>query len=354
MTVEVDGTTESLWVEADAVLVLQALEYLVRRLVDELAVTEVRLSAAQGDAGTVFLDVSWSGTPISSETAIGWETEPMANLQRPSPLSVRDVLMRHRAQMGFERHRATQRACLRWRMAGARVQAMVHVSPSTPDSGRPEFYDFDLFAQRPTDGPLLQHPLDGLTYTVIDTETTGLRPSEGDEIIQMGAVRIVNGRLLAHECFDQLVDPGRSIPAQTVPIHGITTQRVQGQPRIGAVLPQFHRFAAQTVLVAHNSAFDMRFLQIQQRQLGLRFDQPVLDTLLLSAFLHPHQASHRLEAIAERLGVRVQHRHNALGDALVTAEVFLRLLPLLHARGIRTLGQALEASRSTQYARLAY
>jgi DNA polymerase-3 subunit epsilon len=86
----------------------------------------------------------------------------------------------------------------------------------------------------------------------------------------------------------------------------------------------------------------------------VRFTQPVLDTLLLSAAVHPTLEDHRLESIAERLGVRVIGRHTALGDALVTAEVFLRLLALLGERGIETLGAALDASRETYYARLRY
>jgi len=80
----------------------------------------------------------------------------------------------------------------------------------------------------------------------------------------------------------------------------------------------------------------------------------VLDTLLLSAVAHPNQESHGLEAIAERLDVTVMGRHTALGDAMVTAEVFLKLLPLLAERGIGTLGQALEASHQTYLARIKY
>jgi DNA polymerase-3 subunit epsilon len=98
----------------------------------------------------------------------------------------------------------------------------------------------------------------------------------------------------------------------------------------------------------------MRFLQLKEATSGLRFDQPVLDTLLLSAWLHPNQASHRLEAIAERLGVAVLGRHTALGDAMVTAEVLLRLIPLLEGRGVRTLGEARAAAQQTYQARLKY
>jgi DNA polymerase-3 subunit epsilon len=75
---------------------------------------------------------------------------------------------------------------------------------------------------------------------------------------------------------------------------------------------------------------------------------------LLSAIIHPQQESHRLEAIAARLGVQVLGRHTALGDALVTAEVFLKMLPLLQEKGILTLGQAMEASRQTRFAKVTY
>ena len=129
---------------------------------------------------------------------------------------------------------------------------------------------------------------------------------------------------------------------------------VVGQPRIDEVFPAFHQFAQDTVLVAHNAAFDMKFLQAPARRTGLRLQQPVLDTLLLSAVVHPHQESHRLEAIAERFGITVLGRHTALGDALVTAEVLLKLIPLLRDMGIVTLGQARAAAQQSYYARLKY
>jgi len=164
----------------------------------------------------------------------------------------------------------------------------------------------------------------------------------------------VAGRLLRQESFEQLVDPRRDIPAAGIPIHGITPEMVRGQPLLEEVLPAFHAYAGDTVLVAHNAAFDMRFLQLAEERTGVRFDQPVLDTLLLSALVHPQQESHRLEAIAERFGVTIVGRHTALGDALVTAEIFQKLIPLLAAMGIHTLGQAREAAQKTYYARLKY
>ncbi|MEY8879519.1 MAG: PolC-type DNA polymerase III, partial [Leptothrix sp. (in: b-proteobacteria)] len=218
----------------------------------------------------------------------------------------------------------------------------------------PEYYDFDLFQSSGQSRALDERRLIDLAYTVFDTETTGLNPSEGDEIIQIGAVRIVNGKLLHNESMDQLVDPERLIPAASIPIHGISQDMVRGQPSIDTVLPAFHAFAQDTVLVAHNAAFDMRFLQLKEARTGLAFEQPVLDTLLLSAVVHPNQESHRLEAIAERFGITVLGRHTALGDAIVTAEVFLKLVTLLQEMGIHTLGQAREAAQKTYYARIKY
>jgi DNA polymerase-3 subunit epsilon len=154
------------------------------------------------------------------------------------------------------------------------------------------------------------------------------------------------------ESFEQLVNPQRSIPQASIAIHGIGPEALAGQPTIAEVLPAFHAFAHDTVPVAHNAAFDMRFLQLREAATGIRFDQPVLDTLLLSALVNPRQESHAIEAIATRLGLDATGRHAALRDQLLTAEVFLKPVPLLANKGIRALGQAREAARKTYSARL--
>jgi DNA polymerase-3 subunit epsilon len=127
-----------------------------------------------------------------------------------------------------------------------------------------------------------------------------------------------------------------------------------GQPTIDKVLPAFHAFAPTPCWWRTTPPSTCASCSSRKSSTGLRFDQPVLDTLLLSAVVHPNQESHRLEAIAERFWVTVVGRHTALGDAMVTAEVFLKLIPLLAEKGIRTLAQAREAAQKTYYARVKY
>jgi DNA polymerase-3 subunit epsilon len=114
-----------------------------------------------------------------------------------------------------------------------------------------------------------------------------------------------------------------------------------------AVLSAFLQFAGDAVLVGHEVSFDLRFLEPEARRLGLPSlkGRPILDTRLLSGSLHGPGEAHTLEAIAARLGVPVTARHSALGDAITTAEVLVRLLALLQKRGVHTLGEILDAVR---------
>ncbi len=352
-SVTLENQDAALWLRVDSFSLTQALDYLAMRLVDEFDIKFFRLRLqANGQRGQ--LDLIWSGQAMSTETVMSWEMDAMRFGDESTPLTVRDVVERHGGEMWFERERVRHEAFFRFLLPLVSAQEQFEVLQNQSDEGRPEFYDFDLFQTTDQTSALEDRLLSELTYTVFDTETTGLNPSEGDQIIQIGAARCVNGKLLKHESFEQLVNPQRLIPAATIPIHGITQDMVQGKPKITEVLPAFYAFAQDTVLVAHNAAFDMRFLQLQEGNTGLKFDHPVLDTLLLSAVVHPNQESHRLEAIAERFDVTVLGRHTALGDALVTAEVWLRLIPLLQAMGITTLRQAREAAQKTYYARLKY
>ncbi|MFN3984491.1 MAG: exonuclease domain-containing protein [Rhodocyclaceae bacterium] len=350
---KLEEVDESVWVRVDSFSLVQALSYLVNRLSEEFEVREVRFRLAAAGR-LVHLDLIWQGQAMSTETVMSWELEPMSFAGENSPLTVRDVIERHDGEVWLEREKVRHRAFFRFLLPAANPQEAL--GPVSPDGGegRPEYYDFDLFKWSEKSRELDDRLLTELTYTVFDTETTGLNPSQGDEIIQIGATRVVNGKLLRNESFEQLVDPRRRLSPESIPIHGIQPEMLIGQPTIDKVLPAFHAFSADTILIAHNAAFDMRFLQLKEEATGIRFDNPVLDTLLLSAVLHPNQESHRLEAIAERLNLTIVGRHTALGDAICTAEVFIKMIPLLAEKGIRTLRQAREAAEQSYYARIKY
>lgn len=349
---DLESVDESLWIKVDSYAFAQVLASLAARLRDEYGVRAIRFRAA-ASGGFVELDLIWSGAIVASDALSLWEVEPMQPGAEHTSLTFRDVLERHGGEVWRQSHPQSHTSWFRFILPLA-APAPVKPRRSVPADGRPEYYDFDLFKNSDAAQALAEQRLADINYTVFDTETTGLEPSAGDEIISIGAVRIVNGRVLKQEVYEQLVNPKRSVPGDSVRIHGIKTADLQGQPAIGEVLPAFHRFCEDTVLVAHNAAFDMRFLELKETTTGIRFTQPVLDTLLLAALVHPSFKDHGLEAVADRLGLRIIGRHTALGDALVTGDIFLKLLPLLAGRGIQTLGQALAASRETYNARLQY
>lgn len=213
---------------------------------------------------------------------------------------------------------------------------------------------YQTLSDRSASAEVLDRPLADLVYTAFDTETTGLQPSKGDEIIQIGALRVAEGHIHADRAFEALIDPQRPIDSESEKIHGISDAQVAGKPTISQVLPEFYDFCEGSVLLGHNVAFDMRFLQMKEQSTRVVFRQPVVDTLLLSAVAYPNQPHHSLEASMDLLGVSIEHRHSAYSDAVATAQVFLKLVPLLEERGVITLRQAIEASKKTPYARLMY
>jgi DNA polymerase-3 subunit epsilon len=303
------GPAEDVWLRADGDSVTQAVIHAVGRLRAQLAVDDVAL-IARPLGSNCRLELAWQAGSGADELLV---------LELP----------------------------------------LVELEPSLEAPGRvagdeqPAVFDFELFDQALT-RPVENASLTMLAYTVFDTETTGLNPSAGDEVISIGAVRIVNGRVLAQETFEQLIDPGRAVPKESQRIHGISPEALDGQPAIEDVLPIFARFAEDTVLVGFDVAFDLRFFELKEAASGIRFDNPVLDTLTLSVVAQPEQEDHSLEAIAARLGVSLVGRHTSLGDAILTGEIFLKLVPLLAARGVVTLKDAREAADQTGLTRARY
>jgi DNA polymerase-3 subunit epsilon len=351
--------SDPLWVKVDSHSVTRALANLAARLRRDEGVSKLELDASPVGSH-VQIELSWPGSAPAPATFQSWLDQPLTGV---AAASAGEVVARHGGEIwcdvvsGSETLGGGEGARLRLLLP---VTVPVRKPARTPDArarldiaSRPEFYDFGLFERHAGSATDNDRDLGELSYTVFDTETTGLDPEHGDRIISIGAVRIVNGRLLHNDTYERLVDPQRAVPASSTAVHGLTTAMVRGQPTIDAVLPTFDRFSSDTVLVAHNAGFDMRFLALERARADLPATRPVvLDTLLLDAAVHSDHADHSLEAIASRLGVDVLGRHTALGDALVTGEVFIRLVALLRARGVRTLGEAVAASRATLHARL--
>ncbi len=221
-----------------------------------------------------------------------------------------------------------------------------------PRQERPELYDFSFFDQmeRHVLTSDRERQLEELTFVVLDTETTGLRPDD-DRIVSLAGVKVRGGSVRPSEFFDALVKAGRPVPAASSRLHGITDAMLADAPPIDVVLPAFERFAEGAVLVGHEIWFDLQFLARAADRIGLpplTVTHPILDARWLSQTVHGSASGHTLEAAAARLGVVIEGRHSALGDALATAKVFVRLLPLLKKRGIVTLGQALDAARAAR------
>ena len=203
------------------------------------------------------------------------------------------------------------------------------------------------FALRENDGTWharehakLALPLIEATFTVIDLEMTGMEASRSG-IIEIGAARVSGGRVVDE--FQQLVNPGVRLPPFIVGLTGIDDEMLADAPGIAEVWPTFRAFAGDTVLVAHNAAFDITCLNRTSVQMtGRPLDNEQLCTLKLARQLLPDLDKRGLDALAGYFGIVQADRHRALGDVRVTVEVLFRLLELLAERGVERLDQALE------------
>jgi DNA polymerase-3 subunit epsilon len=324
------------WLYGDSLSLLVLLEFLLRQLHAVTNVEAFDIALSRSDHKT-YLDLVWSGSPVPAAQLETWLTRPLVG--GLGPLTGRVVLRRHGSDA--------------WSQPAGAGMAMLRIPLTSAEAGparerplrprRPEFYDFDLLRHPVPTGRFAERVLKQLTYVAFDVETTGLWPSAGDEVVSIAGVRIVNGRILTTETFERLVNPGRPIPATSTRFHGVTDAMVADKPPFAMVVPAFHRFAADAVLVAHNAAFDMSFLY-RAAEGSASFDQPIVDTLLVSAYLHPNELDHSLDAIAERLGLNVVDRHSALRDSLLTAAILLRFLDQCEERGITRLGQLVAAT----------
>lgn len=332
---------QPVWINVDSYSLMQAVTYLASRLKYELEVREIAFRLAQ--AGRfAHLDLLWTGAPIEAETLRAWENQPLRMGGEASSLTLREVMQRHGGEIWHQAESASQAAYFR-----LLVPLAHHEDQASGAQGRgEEQYDLDLFRQPGQTVDLGERLLTDLSCTAFQIWTTGPKAAEGDDIISIGAVRIVNGRLLRDEVLEQLIDPQRPMSDQAAKLHGIEPSMLDGQPTVEKVLPAFHRFCTETIFVAHDGASALSFLRRLEARTGTRFAHPLLDTMLLSAVVHPTFGGHTLDAVAERLGVRRAAGSTTLDHAIAIGEVFLKLIPLLAGAGITTLQDALDASRS--------
>ncbi|MDQ7039346.1 MAG: DEDD exonuclease domain-containing protein [Rhodothermus sp.] len=190
--------------------------------------------------------------------------------------------------------------------------------------------------------------LDAVSFVVVDTETTGARAD--DRMIELAAVRVQGGQLV--DRFAKLINPGRSVPPCITRLTGITTAMLVGQPSADRVLPAFLEFLGDSVLVAHNLAFDRKVLEAELQRLGIPWpNNPTLCTLRLARRLLPGLPARGLDGLIRFYQIPVARRHRALDDAEATAQVLLHLLEEARRQyGINTL-EALLAFQHRRYPR---
>lgn len=365
------------FIQIDAYALLLTMMTLIRRSAEYTGSRQVSSEALRREA---LIELRFSFKPPSENESMpdlpdwdAWLRDTPEQSGRSHPVSMKEILSRHDAEAWLKRNEERQliELCLvlpafaaesapltgvETAVEGVREdgQPAPKAAAGSDAPSRPVYYDFELFLQSPADPEIGQQPLRKLMFTVFDLETTGLNPSTGDEIISFGAIRILNGRVLAHDTFEALVKPSRPVSEESTRIHGITNAMLEGKPPVAEVLPSFQAFCEGSVLIGHNVAFDLRFLKLLEKSSGLQFNHPVLDTLLLSSVLFPNAASHDLGGLAAKYGVAIHGRHTALGDAQATAEIFARFIPLLEEKGCNTLKTARELSKTSHFSQLSY
>ncbi len=174
------------------------------------------------------------------------------------------------------------------------------------------------------------------SFVVFDIETTGFSP-EKNQIIEIGAVKVVNGAIT--DRFSSFVNPDVPIPFEIEQLTGISDDMVLTADPIDVVLPEFLRFCGESVLVAHNASFDVSFIACKAGELGIPFEPTVLDTVAMARQLLPNLNRFKLDTVAKALGVSLANHHRAVDDAGATAEIFEKFVKMLRERDVENLDQ---------------
>jgi len=171
-------------------------------------------------------------------------------------------------------------------------------------------------------------------YVALDIETTGLN-AKLDKIIEIAAVRIVNDAIV--DTFHSMIDPEIDVPYEITKLTGITSEMVQGAPKILKVLNQLKEFIADDCLVAHNAPFDLGFLREKFSLIANHVNNPIIDTLSLSRELLKDLKKHNLVAVSDYFQIPVSRHHRALDDCKATAMIFMKFKKMLEQKGVKRL-----------------
>ena len=160
-------------------------------------------------------------------------------------------------------------------------------------------------------------------YAVIDVETTGLSPQK-ERLTEIAIVVVSDGEVI--DQWSSLINPERKIPYRITQLTGINNQMVEAAPKFYEVAKKVVELTQDCTFVAHNASFDYRFIQAEFARYSYDFQSKVLDTVKLSRKLLPGSRSYSLGKLCDQLGIRIENRHRALGDALATVELLKILL----------------------------
>ncbi|OFI07725.1 DNA polymerase III PolC-type [Clostridium acetireducens DSM 10703] len=172
------------------------------------------------------------------------------------------------------------------------------------------------------------------TFVVFDIETTGLSVIN-DKIIEIGAVKIKNGKII--DKFNEFVNPKISIPAKIIELTNITDDMVKNAEDISVIIKKFMEFVEDSILVAHNANFDVSFIKKICSNYNINFNNSVMDTLPLAKFLFPELKRYKLNVIAKHLNISLENHHRAVDDARATADILLNCFKILKDRNILDL-----------------
>lgn len=179
--------------------------------------------------------------------------------------------------------------------------------------------------------------LTGTSYVVVDVETTGGRPQAGDRMTEIAAVVVRDGEIV--DRFETLLNPDRPIPPFITQLTNITWSMVKDAPRFGDVCERVLSLMEGHVFVAHNAAFDWRFVSAEvKRVTGRELDGRKLCTVRLARRVLPQLRRRSLDFVAAHYGIEIGARHRAMGDADATAQALVRMLRDVESSGCRTWG----------------